>query len=180
MTVNFNAQTDSYSLSRASITSSDTLKYQKIALVALAAIGLGVALAACFVAPPLGIALSFVGVLISVQMFHIYARNNPQEIAETLQSIKNVAFKVLGIFSKKFADRVQSKVCQSSQPESTTRKIVRIGLQLVTLGLIIASFIVAPQLGFIFSAVVAGLTLYKWLDYAYTHNPRLPSNSTLN
>lgn len=158
-------------LSRASFTPQQTLKCQKITYIALASLGLGLAIATCFVAPPVAVAFSIMGVLISMKLCQVYVSNNPDIIPQTVDKVKNITFKVLSFFSKKFALKV-TKYLHSEQQISTAKKIVNVALTVISCGLLIASFVVVAKLGFIFSAAVAGITLYKWLDYAYSHNPQ--------
>lgn len=169
---NFNhAPCEAINLSRSNLTCIDSIRCQKITYIALASLGLGLAIGCCFVAPPVAVAFSLAGFMISMKMFHLYIVNNPGIVKETAQKAKDIGFKCLSLFNKKFALKVSKYLFHEPQI-STAKKILNLALGIISAGLLVASFVVVAKLGFIFSVAVAGITLYKWLDYAYTHNPR--------
>lgn len=145
------------------------LRAKQIKYIALAAIGLSLSIAACCVCPPLAVILSIAAGGASVWCSSTHFLDNAHARNQLEYSVKSVAFKVLGIFSKKYKDLGAELARQApfTHPQSTAKKIINWVLTVAALSLWIASYFVAPQLGLIFNAVYAGIGLAQWTDCSY-------------
>lgn len=142
---------------------------QKVKYVAYAAIGLGLAVAAMYVAHPIPLILAGINAGLALRNTYIYYRDNPLEFQEDVRFIKMVAYRILGVFSKSFSRKadVLNMTKEPRQPLPLKTRVMNAFLAAASLSLAVASFATPLNVSNIVACANAGVACIRWINQAY-------------
>lgn len=158
---------------RASIIPCKSLTQQKITYLALAAIGFGLSVAVCVACPHLAMVLAAAAAGFAIYRTCLYFKNNPDELSQISKTIKYCAFKVFGVFSKKYkhkASILKLEIDAKTPQMSTAKKVALVVLWLAYITLFVTSLIFAPSIAHVLSSVSYGLSFAETIEYLFKKN----------
>jgi hypothetical protein len=146
-----------------SVTTLPNPEVQKAVYVALASLGVGLAIGSLCVAPPVALAFGALATTLSVLHTVLYYREHPQEVESVIHTTQFLACCALGIFSKSFKKRALIAYKMRSTQPLTADRVIGYSLSVGSLAMVAASLLAPGRIGLVFKVVASTCDWIQWV-----------------